>query len=45
MPELIEVQFGGGLTCMGPTNHVLDKGRYPSWELAILGVIEPIEKH
>jgi len=34
--EPIEMRFGG-LTCVGPTNHALDRGRYPQWKEAILG--------
>lgn len=30
---------------IGPSKHVLDGGRYPPWEGAILGVVQPIEKH
>jgi len=33
------------LTVIGQRNHVLDGGRHPTWEWAILGVVQPIDKY
>jgi len=42
--ELIEMPFGM-LSRVGLRNHVLDRSPDPRWEMAIFGVIRPIEKH
>jgi len=37
--EPIEMSFGERLTPVDPRNHVLDRGRDPSWDGTILGVV------